>query len=168
MSDVIIRRLCASDSISDLTTLLHRSYSELAKMGLQYVATYQDDEVTRSRVSSGRCFVAELDRVIVGTITFHPPSQIGHAPWLDRTDVAHFGQLAVDPRYQKRGIGSLLIATSESEAVIDKACEIALDTAEPARHLIDWYARLGYRIVETTRWDVTHYKSVIMSKKLTS
>ena len=168
MSDVVIRRLRASDSISDLTSLLHRSYSELADMGLKYVATHQDDDVTQSRVSSGRCFVAEVDGVIVGTITFHPPSQAGHAPWLDRTDVAHFGQLAVDPQYQKRGIGQRLISTAESQAVVDKAYEIALDTAEPARHLIDWYARLGYRIVETMRWDVTNYTSVIMSKKLTS
>lgn len=168
MGDVAIRRLRDSDSISELTSLLHRSYSELAKMGLRYLATHQDDDVTQSRVSSGKCFIAELNGSIVGTITYHPPSQIGHTLWLDREDVAHFGQLAVDPRHQKGGIGLLLIDAAESAAVIDKAFEIALDTAEPARHLIDWYSRLGYRIVESTKWDVTNYTSVIMSKKLVS
>jgi GNAT superfamily N-acetyltransferase len=166
MAGVLIRRLCDDDSVRDLTLMLHRAYSQLADMGLQYVATHQDEQVTKSRITSGRCFVAALKESLVGTVVYHPPCYRGHSPWLDREDVAHFGQLAVDPPYQRDGIGQMLVDVVEAEALRDGAKEIALDTAEPALHLIDWYGRLGYRTVERTDWDETNYTSVIMSKTL--
>ena len=43
---------------------------------------------------------------------------------------------------------------------------LALDTAEGATHLIDWYAKLGFEFVEYTQWEVTNYRSVIMAKPL--
>jgi hypothetical protein len=43
---------------------------------------------------------------------------------------------------------------------------MAVDTAEPATHLVAWYARLGYRPVETVQWRGKKYRSVIMSKTL--
>ena len=55
---------------------------------------------------------------------------------------------------------------AETCAERDGAAELALDTAEPARHLIDWYTRLGYRFIEYAQWDVTNYRSVVMSKRL--
>ncbi|MBW1796697.1 MAG: GNAT family N-acetyltransferase, partial [Deltaproteobacteria bacterium] len=48
----------------------------------------------------------------------------------------------------------------------DGASELALDTAEQATHLINWYERLGYRFIEYVDWDVTNYRSVIMSKRV--
>jgi hypothetical protein len=43
---------------------------------------------------------------------------------------------------------------------------MALDTAEPAAHLIAFYNRLGYRFIEHAQWRMTNYRSVIMSKTL--
>jgi hypothetical protein len=44
--------------------------------------------------------------------------------------------------------------------------ELALDTAEPAAHLIDWYQRLGFALVGHWKWGGANYRSVLMSKNL--
>jgi signal transduction histidine kinase len=44
--------------------------------------------------------------------------------------------------------------------------ELALDTSEHATRLIETYARRGSLEVERCRWDVTNYRSVVMSKRL--
>jgi len=87
-------------------------------------------------------------------------------PWLERPDVAHLGQFAVDPDLQKLGLGARLMDTVEMRARSQNAKEIALDTAEPAAHLIAWYSRRGYRFIEYARWRGKKYRSVIMSKTL--
>jgi hypothetical protein len=43
---------------------------------------------------------------------------------------------------------------------------IALDTAEPATHLIRYYEKRGYRFVQHQQWEKVNYRSVILSKRL--
>ena len=43
---------------------------------------------------------------------------------------------------------------------------IQLDTAIPARHLVDWYKKRGYIIVGETHWDGKTYDSYIFEKSL--
>ncbi|MDH4155799.1 MAG: GNAT family N-acetyltransferase [candidate division Zixibacteria bacterium] len=164
--EVIIRPLSESDSLEELTELLHRAYRVLADLNLRYMATHQDVNVTRDRIKNGRCFVAEMDGQVVGTITYYEPGHSKGSPWLERPEIAHIGQMGVAPELQGRGIGTRLMNYTERVARGDGAVELALDTAEPATHLIKWYERLGYRFIEHTTWDVTNYRSVIMSKKL--
>jgi ribosomal protein S18 acetylase RimI-like enzyme len=163
---VTIRLLSPSDSLKELTDLLHRAYAPLARMGLRYVATYQDVETTRQRIAKGECYVAVSHNTIIGTICYYPPGVQKGTPWMRRHDVAHIGQLAVEPAHQGRGIATRLMGHAERRAEGDGAAELALDTAEPAKHLIDWYARLGFRFIEYAQWDVTNYRSVVMSKPL--
>lgn len=110
--------------------------------------------------------VGLLDDRIVATITYYPTTNSGGTPWYERDDVAHFGQFAVEPELQGRGIGDLLMTTVERMAREDGAAELALDTAEGAIHLIDYYGRRGYRFIEFVQWNVTNYRSVILSKSL--
>ena len=159
-----IRPLSESDSLVELTELLHRAYRPLAEMGLRYLATHQDMETTKRRISGGQCSVAVRGGRIIGTVTYYPPEGKGGSLWLDRGDLASFGQLAVDPAEQGAGIGRRLIALVETQAARDRANEIALDTSIHAKHLIDWYTRLGYREVERVQWAVTNYPSVVLSK----
>ena len=161
-----IRRLNTDDDLAELTGLLHRAYAGLAEMGLNFVATYQDVETTRSRIEGAECYVAEIDGHVVGTITFRDCARTGGCEWYERSDVSSFGQFGVEPSLQSRGLGSALLAFVESRAKELGASEIALDTAEPATHLIDYYSRHGYRIVDRIKWDVVNYSSVIMSKRL--
>jgi len=164
---VTIRPLAPQDSIEELTALLHRSYAVLGAMGLNYTAVDQTPEVTRHRIADGRCLMAvdAADRVI-GTVMFYPPGRTGGSPWFERPEVAKCGQFGVDPPFQKHGIGTRLAEAVEAEARAAHAKEIALDTAEPATHLIEWYGRRGYRFIEYAQWRGKRYRSVILSKSL--
>jgi predicted N-acetyltransferase YhbS len=161
-----VRRLSDTDSIPELTRLLHRSYSPLAAMGMRFLASHQSDAVTRKRVGGGECFVAVIDGAIVGTIVFMPATRTDGTPWLDRPEVASLGQFAVEPDLQRGGLGLRLMERVEQRAAESGAAEIALDTAEPARHLREWYGKRGYRLIEYAQWDHTNYRSAIMSKSL--
>ena len=163
---VSIRRLKDSDSLEELTELLHRAYKVLADMGLRFLATHQDVSVTRDRIRQGACFVAEANGQVVGTITYHDPGHVKGSSWMERKEVAHLNQLAVEPEFRGCGIATRLIEHAENFARSRGVTEIALDTAEPAVQLISWYTRLGYRFVEYTDWEVTNYRSVVMSKSL--
>ncbi len=163
---ILIRPLEAGDSLEALTALVHRAYARLARMGLNYTATDQSVEVTAARVAAGQCFVACAGRRIVGTVVFRTAAETNGCAWYDRPEVASFGQLAVEPECQSQGLGRRLIALAEIRAIESGAEELALDTAEPATHLVDWYARQGYRPVETAQWRGKTYRSVIMSKRL--
>jgi GNAT superfamily N-acetyltransferase len=162
--NVEIRRLRDDDSLAELTDLLHRSYARLAAMGLFFLATRQGVDVTARRIRKGECYVGVTEGRLVATVTFRPAGTTRDSPWLDRPDVCSFQQFAVDPPLQGRGIGRRLIAVCERRAVETGAAELALDTAEPAAHLIRLYERLGFRFIEYVRWPDVNYRSVIMSK----
>ena len=163
---ITIRNWDRSDSIVELTELLHDAYRPLGEMGLNYTAVDQPTDTTRRRIERGRCVVAERDGRIVGTVTWYAPGTLGHCSWYKRPGVAVFGQFAVFSREQGAGIGSLLIAEVERRAREEGFEELALDTAEPAHHLIDYYRKRGYRQVELAQWQGKTYRSVIMSKSL--
>jgi predicted N-acetyltransferase YhbS len=163
---VEVRQFGPSDSVRDLTHLLHRAYARLGSMGLRYMATHQSDEVTRERVSQGECYVALVGGALVGTIVFKPADRTGGCPWLDRPEIASLGQFAVAPERQALGLGACLMDLVEARAAEAGAEEIALDTAESAAHLVAWYGRRGYRLIEHAQWGHTNYRSVIMSKRV--
>ncbi len=165
--DVVIRSLREGDSIPCITKLLHEAYAPLAAMGLRYTATWQDDAITLKRLARGLPFVGELRGEIVATVTLYPePPADEISTWYRTAGVHHFGQFAVRPALQGRGLGTRLIRLMEEEAARRGALELALDTAVPAHHLRRWYERLGFREVETVQWGSTNYSSVILSKTL--
>ena len=82
------------------------------------------------------------------------------------TEVSSLHQFAVLPQHQGHGIGGKLLAFVEDKARACGAREIALDTADGAADLIDWYRRRGYREVGHVQWDGKTYRSLVMSKTL--
>ena len=161
-----IRPLAPGDSLEELTRLLHTAYAELGAMGLNFTAVDQPVEVTRKRLKEGVCFVAVSDGAIVGTIAAQPPIDDPACPYFGRPHVASAHQLAVLPAYRRRGIASCLLARAETWARSNGYSELVLDTAEPARHLVALYGRLGYEHVGNVQWAGKRYRSVLMSKKL--
>lgn len=155
-----------TDSLEEMTLLLHKSYKLLADMGFRFVASYQDAAKTFERIQHACCLVAMLDSKMIGTISYYAPGRKGGTPWYDRTDVAKFGQFAVEPKYQQAGVGGLLLTHVEKLAAEQMAKELALDTAEGAAHLIRFYTKRGYRFIEYAQWKSTNYRSVILSKPL--
>lgn len=155
-----------SDSLAELTELLHRAYAPLAQRGLRYVATYQDESTTARRIAGGTCLVATLGNRLVGTITFKPGLMTTKCDWYQRPGVAYCGQFGISPDHQGLVIGSLLMDLVEQRAWSTGAQEIALDTSDQAEDLIAWYRRRRYRPVGEVDWEVTNYRSVVLSKNL--
>src|SRR5579883_1968213 len=163
--EIIIRSLNASDSIAELTDLLHRAYNSQMDPGLVFFASHQTEEDTKERTSSGECFVGTLNGKLVATITLYHGKHLQCA-WYAQKGVWFFGQFAVDPMLRKAGLGGALITMVEQYARKRGAVEMSLDTAETAINLIAYYNKRGYRPVGYTKWDVVDYRSVILSKRL--
>lgn len=160
------RLLQDGDSFEELTALLHRSYSVLAKLGLRYLATHQDVETTRDRCLSGETYLGLHEGTIVSTVTLRPPGG-ADSGYYGNPGVASFGQFGVDLPFQKSGLGAGMMRLIEDRARELGAAELACDTAQPAKHLVKWYESMGYRIVEEADWrPTTNYKSWILSKYL--
>lgn len=161
-----IRPIRDSDSREDLTKLINRAYQRLAKLGLKYVATWQGVDITARRVKEGDCFLAVAGQDILGTIVYHDQSLTKGCEWYDRSNVSSFHQFAVEPKVQRYGLGAALMDRVEQCARESGAEEIALDTAEQASHLIEYYKKRGYRHVGFADWKETNYRSVILSLSL--
>jgi ribosomal protein S18 acetylase RimI-like enzyme len=119
-------------------------------------------------VDNSECYIGIFDNKIIATIVYRSPKVTTNHEWYDQPFVASFGQFAVDPQFQEVGIGSKLIELVEKLAIPDKAVELSFDTAEGAVDLIEFYKKRGYQFVTYTQWEVTNYRSVIMTKKLIS
>jgi GNAT superfamily N-acetyltransferase len=163
---VLVRPLSPTDSAAELTEMLHRAYARLAAAGWNYTATDQDEAVTLRRCATGTCLVGVLRGRLVATITWRPPAPDRECAWFSMPGVFSFEQFGVDPDLQGRGLGAHLLEGVEEDARAAGAREIACDTAEPARHLVYWYVRRGYRVVERVRWAGKTYPSVVLSKSL--
>jgi GNAT superfamily N-acetyltransferase len=165
-AEPVIRLIKPDDSIEELTHLLHRSYAALAERGMRFVASHQNEAKTRHRISRGECYLAIHEGKIIGTIIWRAATQTNGTPWYDRPTVSSFGQFAVEPAWQQRGIGSRLLTIAEQRAATTGATELALDTAESADDLIRYYNKRGYRFIAYAKWDVVNYRSVILSKRI--
>ena len=108
-SNLTIKLIEPSDSIQELTDLLHRAYAALGAMGLNYTAVDQSPEVTAKRVASGACFIARLAGEIVGTVVVTAPDSNSPCEYFRNPRVAAAHQFAVSPDHQNLGIGASLI-----------------------------------------------------------
>lgn len=158
----------ACDDIDLITTMLHDAYAPLAAQGLRFVATHQDSATTLRRMSQGDTILALDADQIVGTITLNHCEHTSGSPFYDRPDVAAFGQFAVQPSYQRLGIGSTLLTLVEALSRAKGVKMLALDTSEHAAQLIALYQAKGYSFVEYVRWPDVNYRSRIFAKALNS
>jgi GNAT superfamily N-acetyltransferase len=158
------RKHCAL--IEPLTELLHDAYRPLAEKGMRYLATHQPPETTLKRLKKGDSFLGFIDGELVSTITVVTNSPNSKCAWYQKPEVFFFSQFAVKPTYQGLGLGRRLMDFVEEYATVEGAKEMSLDTSEHAHHLISIYKNRGYRFVEYVQWDVTNYRSVILSKTL--
>lgn len=146
--------------------MLHEAYAPLAQQGMRFVASHQNSDTTRLRMGRGETIVALDGLAIIGIITLKDAANTRGSPFYDRPDVAGFGQFAVRPSDQNRGIGSTLLALVEERALQKGVVELGLDTSEHAFHLIQLYQSKGYRFVEYVQWSATNYRSVLLAKRL--
>lgn len=152
--------------MAKMTALVRAAYQQLADMGFRYWGTWQDENDTRQRCSEGHCLVVEDQGNLIGTVTVKQSKDAGDPGWYLRDGVWIVTQFAVLPALQSKGIGSRLMEEAERYVFDQGGVECALDTAEGAAQLIDYYAKRGYRRVDSVDWDGTNYVSVVMSKRI--
>ena len=155
-----------TDSVEELTGLLHRAYKRLADMGLNFIATFQSVEYTRNYFKKGECYILESEGKLAGTV-FYYTSMWDDAPEIYKeNDSVLIGKFAVEPELQKLGLGSMLMDFVESHARANNKKRVVLDTSERAFHLIDYYNKRGYEYKHHWQWPDVNYKSVVLSKEL--
>jgi peroxiredoxin/GNAT superfamily N-acetyltransferase len=155
-----------SELIEPLTALLHAAYAPLAARGMRYLATHQPPQKTLERLNEGESYLAFEADQLIGTVTLYREKLSSSCEYYRRAGVFSFGQFAIKPEFQGRGFGSMMMTMLEDRARELGAVELALDTSEHADDLIRLYEKRGYRQVAFAQWDVTNYRSVIMSKVL--
>lgn len=170
---VTLRPLAATDSLQELTALLHKAYAALGAQGWNFTAVDQSVELTAKRVAGGGCLVAvDEGGRLVGTVNMRGPYRPEQdawslaTPWYLRDETAILSQFAVDPDCQGQGLGARLMEAAEAWAIQRGYLHVALDTAEPAEPLQRRYAQRGYRTVGRTQWEGKTYASVLMAKAL--
>jgi len=163
-----IRSIAVSDSLEELTSLLHRAYAALGAMGFNYTAVNQSVAMTREGIADKECYLALIGEQLIGTLVLGPAGKDqAVCEWYRRPGIWIIGRFAVDPGARAQGIGSRLLAFAERRASDLGAVEAALDTAEGAEHLLDFYAKRGYRQVDQVQWQGKNYRSLVLSKALT-
>lgn len=156
--ETLILRLAKDSDVSELRSLINSAYKELLDQGLNYTATYQDEEKTRERISTGRAFVLLKKQQIIATILFKKDN------FFTKKNTAYVGQFAVAPEFKKNGLGTILMDYCEELAQKEGFEGIQLDTAIPAKHLVQWYLKRGYQIVGEIHWEGKTYNSYMFEK----
>jgi GNAT superfamily N-acetyltransferase len=146
--------------------MLHCAFSRLDEMGIACSCATQTTEVTRRRAASGDCFVAVSGERIVGTITLNAPEASSDSRHYRDAGVASVRQLGVDPRVQGKGVGTALLRLGERWASRRGYARLALDTPEAAGHLIGYYCRQGFCLIDRQQFSSRPYRSVVFAKPL--
>lgn len=161
-----LRRLRQGDCVDQLTGMLHRAFSRLGEIGVPCSCVNQAPEVTRWRIARGDCFVAVSGERVVGTLTLCGPDATSDCRHYRDARAASVRQLGVDPHFQGKGIGTALLYLAEHRARRLGYGRLVLDTPEAAHHLIDYYHRQGFQVVETLQFSGRPYRSVVFAKSL--
>jgi len=162
-----IRRITDDDDVEAITRLVRAAYAPHLAEGLRFWGTRQTVEETIRRLASGTTFVAvELKRYI-GVIIVRPPHSASRVELYRDPTVWSIGQFCVAPQYKGMGLGRKLHNVALAYANDRGARFMALDTAEPAKKLIELYQRWGYAVVGAHDWRPhTNYVSVLMKRPI--
>ena len=164
---LIFRIFQSTDNILEINSLLLSAYKPLAEKGMRYAASHEDAEATQKHIENGECHLGILDGKIAACAILRVKTWKDLDPECYKSSyVTTFGRFAVKPELQGTGLGSKMMDILENRAKELGYNEISLDTSEHAHHLIKMYENRGYRFVQFHQWNITNYRSVVMSKSL--
>ncbi len=156
--------------IPQLTHLLNAAYRPLAELGLNYTATFQDDELTACGLLSGRTLVLESEKQLIGTVKLRleTAGDSGVSLQLGGMDspILYLSRFAVLPNLQGQGLGLYLLNLAESIAVKEGCRALQLDTAQSAKYLLEFYSSQGFQIIRPIFYEGKTYTSWVLEKKI--
>lgn len=162
--ELVIREFQSDDDLEKLTDLIHSAYASHAASGLKYWATHQTVEDTKKRIAMGICLVGVLNGEYVGTGLFRRPQLDSPVNLYREKSVWTLAQFGVAPEFRGNGYGKAIHSHGLQLLKNMGVSTIALDTAEPAKDLIEMYKSWGYKMVGVCDWrPFTNYSSVVMS-----
>jgi len=153
-------RLAKFGDVPKLRKLLNAAYKRLADMGLNFNATFQDDDLTADGIVDGRTFVLDLQGEIIATM------KLRHRNVIDERPCLYVGRFAVQPDLQGQGLGIYLLNLAEKLAKREGCSRIQLDTAQPAEHLVKFYEGNGFKIMKPTYFEGKTYCSWVLEKTI--
>lgn len=163
---VIIRPLGETDSIEELTDIIHAAFKKDPGQPYTNPSATQTPETTFKHIRKGRCSVVVLDGRLIGLGIVYPPprKRTSCSLWYPMYG-AHLRKLAIHPDFQGKGIGTRLLAACERHAKDMGGWNLWGSSPIGSRQL-SLYCRCGYCIAEYTDWGDTPYESAIFSKCL--
>jgi ribosomal protein S18 acetylase RimI-like enzyme len=145
-----IRRAEAAEAAA-VAALVERAYAPWVAVIGRRPAPMDDNYV--ARCAAGQAFILEREGVLAAAIVLE--DEADHL-WLDN--------VAVDPRWQGKGLGRALLDFAETEGRRRGFAEVRLLTHQKMLSNIALYARLGY--VETGRRVEDGFARVFMAKRI--
>lgn len=153
-------RLATIEDVPALRQLLNAAYKQLGEMGLNYNATFQDDELTAEGLIEGRSFVIDRKGQLIGTMKIRQHNAI------DSRSCLYIGRFAVLPELQGQGLGLYLLQLAEKIGKREGFSCMQLDTAQPAQHLVKFYQDYGFKIQRSIYFEGKTYTSWIFEKEI--
>ena len=162
MKNIVMRSIQAEDAPSIAGIM------KCAQVALEDPSMYliNTERLVRKRIDRGALGeVIEVDGVVVAfSIYRNPPADqlegsVGHKPDIPLDEygkVVVVGSIAVDPRYQRMGLGSRLLVRIE-EVAQERGCHYLMTTVDPENKAsMGNFERQGYKVVAT----ISAYSSV--------
>ncbi len=166
LEKITIVKKPSSISWQQITDLLHEAYRVHLNNHLHFYALVQSADITEQRVKNGTCWVALLEGRLVGTISFERHFNRPKTSWYIEDDYISIFMFGVLEEFKGFGIGSMLIDAVEEYARTKNSKAIILDTAWPAKKLVQFYRNRGYKPVGATTFETTNYVSVLLKKEI--
>ena len=133
-------RMATEQDAKVLMRLVHDAFSEyLGKLDPPSGAHKETAESIRQHLREAYGAVAVLDEEPVGCVLFK-----------QEKDHVYLGRLAVVPRVRSLGIGGQLMSFVEDFAKTTDTPRVRLGTRLCLTHLIAFYEKRGYRVIEKT------------------
>lgn len=153
-------RLAKIGDVQRLRLLLNSAYKQLSDLGLNFNATFQDDELTADGLADGRTYVLCREDQLIGTMKIRSHNYVDDRPCL------YVSRFAVRPDLQGNGLGLFLLNLAAKIARREGFQCMQLDTAQPAEHLVRFYQSYGFKIIRPIYYEGKTYCSWILEKSL--
>lgn len=145
----MIVREARPEELETIRALVVQSYEQYASIMTPrtWVILRAIIDTTLDSTEPVRCFVAERDAVIVGSVLLFAPSADAYGGIAARLSWPQVRMLAVDPSARGLGIGKLLVEECVQRARSDGATALVLHTSVSMRAAMRLYTRMGFERV---------------------
>ena len=124
--------LAEINDLNDIMKMIHNCANDLISKNIfQWNEKYPSRDIFLSDIEKKNLFIFKNKLIIIGCIALSHEKDIEYndVKWLTKDDKnLYVHRLAVDPKFQKKGIGKLLMDFAEDYARDNKFISVRLDT----------------------------------------